>query len=166
MFASSRRRTTPLRESARNAYSPHRYVEMLSATDVERRVIRACKTIRALPDREQRFLSSQPGIWVNFIREKKDSYGATEPLKAKFRPTPFDVSDVLRALSWCRVLESNEFDYIWWRSFDISFGVIADRIGRSDETARQRYRDAILKVWHAANTELWQTDGRLGLPKA
>lgn len=163
-FSSSRRgRNNPLRETARYSYSPHRYVEPLNIRDVERRIIRACKTIRALPDKEQRFLSYQQGIWANYIRDPKESYGVAEELKARFRPTPFDVSDVLRALNWCRSLDRNEFDYIWWRSFDISFGVIAKWIGRSDETARLRYKDAIIRAWHAANTELGETDGRVGL---
>jgi hypothetical protein len=163
MFASNDRRKKPLSETARYGHSPQRYIEPLNVRDVERRINRACKTIRALPDREQRFLSYGQGIWANYIRDAKESYGVEEEVKPRFRPTPFDVSDVLRALSWCRALESNEFDYSWWRSYDISFGVIATWIGRSDETARLRYKDAIIKAWYEANTELRQADGRMEL---
>jgi hypothetical protein len=131
----------------------------LSYRSVEHRVLRACKTIRAVPDREHRFLAGFMGMhstWKQVIREFMDAYASAD-VKVRFRPSPFEVSDCLPALEWCNVLNKNEFRMIWWRSFDnISFGVIAGRIGRSDETARRRYDDAIRKVWWQAITA-WTT---------
>ena len=124
--------------------------ENLSHSAVERRLLRACKTIRAAPDRYVGGLQGgQQPIWRESVREW-DSYG-TEEAKVKFIPTPFDVSDCLTALGWCRVLDRREFKLIWWRSFDnVSFAMIAARIGRSDETARRRFNDAISKCWSRA----------------
>ena len=117
---------------------------------VERRFLRACKTIRALPDRERRFHVVE-SWWPEIVRSAEEAYGYTEATLPRFRPTPFDVSDVLNALAWARPLDKREFRMVWWRSFDLSFGQIGRRIGRSDETARRRYKDAMLKLWGAAN---------------
>ncbi len=125
--------------------------DLITVNDAERRILRACKTVRVVPDREQRFLRySGPAYVKSIVQDFRDAYNSDEA-KNKFRPTPADISDMLTALSWANILAQNEWRYIWWRSFDISFGVIAGRIGRSDETARKRYRDAILKVWYEAN---------------
>jgi len=114
--------------------------------EVERRIDRACKTLRAMPDSEKRFIGlKSQGIWEQVVQEFW-SYGS-EDVKLKFNPTPADVSDYLTALTWVRGLTRSEFNIIWWRSFDVSFSVIAARIGRSDETARRRYDDAIHKAW-------------------
>jgi len=126
------------------------------AEDVERRLLRALKTLRVLPDKDESYLrGGQPAMqdWSFMIRDFMDEYGSEQAKKPRFRPTPFDVSDMLTALSWCRGLTKNELRYIWWRSFDISFKKVALYIGRSDETARKRYRDALLKVWHEANAQ-------------
>lgn len=117
---------------------------------VERRFIRACKTIRALPDLEKRFLRHNNG-WPDFVRDHNDAYGYTEVALPRFRPNPFDVSDVLTALAWGRKLQRNEWKLVELRSFDLSFGQIGRSIRRSDETARRHYRDVMLKVWAEAN---------------
>jgi hypothetical protein len=125
----------------------------LTYRSVEHRVLRACKTLRALPDHERRFLRgpAQGSIW-NQVLDEFAAYNAVEE-HVKFRPKPCDVSDYLVALSWCKTLDKQEFRYIWWRSFDnVSFAVIAARIGRSDETARRRYEDVMRKVWYEAFT--------------
>ena len=125
--------------------------ELLTYRSVERRILRACKTIRSLPDKEAKFLyfTTQNSMWKQTLNEW-EAYGATE-IGLKFRPTPFDVSDCLIALSWLNSLDKPEFRLIWWRSFDnVSFALIAGRIGRSDETARRRYEDAIRKAWNIA----------------
>ena len=134
------------------AYAPN-LPDDLTNRSVEHRVLRACKTLRAIPDKERKFLNgpAQGSIWKQVVQEFW-SYNSEEE-QLKFRPKPFDVSDYLVALSWCTVLEKQEFRYIWWRSFDnVSFSVIAARIGRSDETARRRYEDAMRKVWYEAFT--------------
>lgn len=127
----------------------------LGVQEVERRVLRACKTVRAMPDQEWRYLRAGnpvPPHW-EVVRDFMDAYNPDGDVKMRFRPTPFDVSDMLPALSWCRILTKQDFRFVWWRSFDeVSFKTIAMRIGRSDETARQRYRDVILRVWNEANT--------------
>jgi hypothetical protein len=119
--------------------------------EVERRILRACKTLRALPDPDRRFQWVK-AAWPEVIRSSEDAYGYTDAAMPRFRPSPRDVSDMLLALSWARCLEWKEFRLIWWRSSEVSFGHMAGRIHRSDETARRWYRDATLKVWLAANT--------------
>lgn len=127
-------------------------VPMVNIVDVERRFLRSCKTLRAVPDRERRFHQVE-SCWPEFVREVSEAYGYTEATMPKFRPTPFDVSDMLTALAWARALQDNEFRLAWWRSFDLSFGQISRRIGRSDETARRHYRDVMIKLWTRANAQ-------------
>lgn len=122
----------------------------IDALEVERRIIRACKTVRALPDPEKRFHMVK-GCWPEYLRDAAEAYGYTEATLPRFRPTPFDVSDMLNALAWARGLEPPEWRLVWWRSFNLSFGQIARRIGKSDETARRRYKDVIIKIWSTAN---------------
>jgi hypothetical protein len=53
--------------------------EMLERAIVERRVLRACMTIRSLPDKERRFLYSatQNSLWRETVQEW-DGYGVEE----------------------------------------------------------------------------------------
>ncbi|MFD1330782.1 DUF6362 family protein [Methylopila musalis] len=124
--------------------------EPIAPLDVERRLLRAMMTLRALPDREARFLRVGSG-WPDYVREFMDAYGAVEAIVPRFRPSPADISDCLTALAWARHLQAHEWRVIWWRSFGLSFGVISERIGQSDETARRKYRNVLLDVWKAAN---------------
>lgn len=127
----------------------------LTVKEVENRVERACKTVRSIPDKEEGFLrrGNPSSMSWHIIHDFFDAYSPDGEVRIRFRPTPFDVSDMLTALGWCGCLTKQEFRLLWWRSFDeVSFGVIARRIGRSDETARSWYRDALLKVWYVANT--------------
>lgn len=119
---------------------------------VEKRFLRACKTIRALPDPERRFQKVE-SAWPEFIRSAGEAYGYNEASLPRFRPTPFDVSDMLKALAWARPLQANEFRLALMRSFDLSFGQIGRRIGKSDETARRYYRDVMVKLWAEANAQ-------------
>ena len=124
--------------------------EKISRSEAKDRILTAMKTIRALPDKERRFFvvkSSGP----EYVQEYIDAYASVEAIAPKFRPTPFDVSDCLNALSWLRHLKKSSWQIVWWRSFDISYGQIAEYIGRSDETARKRFEEAITDAWAAAN---------------
>lgn len=123
---------------------------IITVAEAERRILTACRTIRALPDRESKFhwLGT---VWPDTVKSTEYAYGYNEAVMPKFRPTPGDVSDCLNALEWARVLHWTDFRLIWWRSFDVSFGQIALRVYKSDETARRWYRDSILRIWHEAN---------------
>lgn len=119
-------------------------------SDIHDRLMTAMKTLRALPDREKRFFvvkSTSP----DYVHEYIDAYNSVEELMPKFRPTPSEVSDCLVALSWIRHMRKDQWQILWWRSFDLSFGLIAKYIGRSDETARKRFEEAITDAWAAAN---------------
>lgn len=119
-------------------------------SEVEARIMTAMRTLRALPDKERRFFvvkSSSP----DYIHDYIDAYNSVEEIMPKFRPSPSDVSDCLHALSWVRHMPKNTWQILWWRSFELSFGVIAKYIGRSDETARKRFDEAVTDAWIAAN---------------
>lgn len=124
--------------------------ESVSLLDVEARLLRAMQTLRAMPDRERRFFIVKSGH-PSHVQEYIDAYAAAEIKPPRFQPSPADVSDYLRVLSWTRCLDKNAWKIVWWRSFDVSFGKIARYIGRSDETARRRYKEAVVDVWGAAN---------------
>lgn len=124
--------------------------ELLIITDVERRLMRAFKTLRVLPDRD---FVNRKSVWPEVLQSHEDAYGYTEVAMPRFRPTPFDVGDMLNALDWVRGLSKNDCRLLWWRSFDVSFRQIGIRLGRSDETARRRYRDIMIQVWHSANKD-------------
>ncbi len=120
-------------------------------SEVQERILTAMKTLRALPDRERRFFvvkSSSP----DYVREYIDAYDPENDMMPQFQPTPADVSDYLTALSWVRHLDRSVWQILWWRSFDVSFGVIAKFIGRTDETARKRFDNAVTDAWISANT--------------
>lgn len=124
--------------------------ERVSRTQVEDRLMTAMQTIRSIPDRERSFFivkSSSP----DYIRDYMEGYSPENEIVEKFRPTPEQVSDCLVALAWVRHLDKFLWKILWWRSFGVSFGVIAKYIGRSDETARKRYQEAIIDAWAAAN---------------
>lgn len=119
-------------------------------SEVERRLMIAMKTIRAMPDRERRFFiikSSSP----DYIHEYIDAYNSVDEIMPKFRPKPQDIDDCLVALAWIRHLPKKTWQILWWRSFDLSYGLIARYIGRSDETARKRFEEAVTDAWAAAN---------------
>lgn len=118
--------------------------------EVEKRILRACKTLRAIPDPEAKYQVIH-NMWPEVVRSSDDAYGYTEARMPRFRPNPRDISDMLTALAWARALEKREFRLIWWYSCGYSFRSIALRIHRSHETARARYNDALLKVWNCAN---------------
>jgi hypothetical protein len=122
----------------------------ISCPEVEQRLLTACKTIRALPDRDRRLFEVHT-LWPEVVREITDAYGYTEIAYPRFRPSPADVSDCLTALEWARCLERKQFRFIWWRSYGLSFRRIGDHIHRSDESARRYYRDAMLSCWLYAN---------------
>lgn len=122
----------------------------LEFPNIERRLLRACKTLRALPDPERKYQQIH-NCWPDTVRSVEDAYGYTDISFPRFKPSPADVSDMLIALAWVRGLEHDEFKLIWWRSFDVSYRHMGNKLHRSDEFARYKYRDAMLKVWHAAN---------------
>lgn len=119
-------------------------------SEVQSRLMTAMRTVRVLPDKEQRFFvvkSSSP----DYVREYIDAYNSVDDVMPKFRPSPADVSDCLIALSWVRHLGKEQWQILWWRSFELSYGIIAKYIGRSDETARKRFEEAVTDAWCAAN---------------
>ena len=106
------------------------------------------RTLRALPDR--RFFivkSSSP----DYVQEAVTAYAAVESIKPRFQPLTANVSKCLPALAWVRHLDRSAWQILWFRSFELSFGVIGKYIGRSDETARKHCETAITCVWIAAN---------------
>lgn len=125
---------------------------VLMVAEVEKRLLRACKTLRALPDPTRRFQWLKAS-WPEVVRSTEDAYGYTDAAMPKFHPTTHDVTDYLVALSWVRPVNWKEFRLVWWRSFDLSFGQMAVRLNKTDETARRWYRDVILRAWHEANAE-------------
>lgn len=130
---------------------PVKSKERVSRTDVERRLMTAMKTLRAVPDRERRFFivkSSSP----DYVQESVTAYAAVEDIGPRFQPTAAEVSDCLTALSWVRHLDRAAWQMLWWRSCDLSFGVIGKYIGRSDEAARKRFETAVTDAWIAANS--------------
>lgn len=123
---------------------------MIPLGEVEKRILRACQTLRALPDPDARFQQFK-GFWPEVLRSTDDAYGYTEVTHPKFRPTPFDVSDYLNALAWARALERKEWRLIWWKSKGLSFRAIGFRIHKSADTAHRWYYDAIRRLWYSAN---------------
>lgn len=129
----------------------NRVHEAVPMRDVQARVMRAMKTLRALPDREARFLKVG-SAWPSYVQEYMDAYNSVEAIAPRFNPNPFDISDFLRALDWTRHLQNPQWRLLWWRSFDLSFGAIGRRIGQSDETVRRKFRDTMIDVWSVANS--------------
>ena len=129
-------------------YRPARMPDPADDT-IETRVLTALKTLRAVPDPDARFLNQFAGraiSWPETVKEFFEAYGYEGARVGQYRPTHRDVSRMLHDLSWMNGLGAPMFRLIWWRSLDLTFSNIAARIGRSDETARRRYREAIIEV--------------------
>lgn len=135
---------------ARSGRKQQAFADEILITDVERRLMRAFKTLRVLPDPERKFGSGR-SAWPEVLQLREEAYGYTEVSMPRFRPTHFDVGDMLTALDWVRCLTKSDRKLVWWRSFDVSFKQIGLRLGRSDETARRRYRDVMIQIWIEAN---------------
>lgn len=118
--------------------------------DIERRILRACKTIRVLPDSEAKFFQ-YCSLWPIVAHSTEEAYGYDEARLPRFRPTPADVSDCLTALAWARGIPRRQWRLVWWRSLGWGFHHIAARIGRSDQEAKLRYQGVILNLWLTAN---------------
>jgi len=129
---------------------PARYIPPVLIDDVERRVIRACKTIRALPDPDAAFLYASVTLQLPIIHDEWFAFEIDSEERPRFSPTPFDVSDVLVALGWCNDLERRDFKLVWWRSLDWSFRQMGLKLGQHKQTAFRRYRDIMLTVWQEA----------------
>lgn len=125
-------------------------VTEIAITEVQDRIINACKTIRALPDKERRFFQVESG-WPDYVRDASEAYGYDDARMPRFRPSPADVGDCLTALAWARGIAKGEFKLIWMRSYGLAFSTIGRAIGRSDETARRHYKDVLIKLWANAN---------------
>ncbi len=120
---------------------------------IEGRILTALKTLRALPDPDARVLAQFKGqsvSWPEVVREQGQAYGYGEVRAQPFRPSPKDVSRMLDDLAWPQGIDKPLFRILWWRSHDAPFSIIAARIGRSPETARRRYREAIMEVTRRA----------------
>lgn len=124
------------------------FADEILITDVERRIMRAFKTLRVQPHPTR---TGGGSAWPEVLQSREDAYGYTEVAMPRFRPTHFDVGDMLTALDWVRVLTKSDCKLLWWRSFDVSFKQIGLRLGRSDETARRRYKDVMIQIWIEAN---------------
>lgn len=122
----------------------------LSRADVWGKLESAMRTLRAMPDRERRFFAVKSG-YPDFVRDYIDAYASADAIAPRYQPSPQEVSEYLDILAWTRHLEQRDWKLLWWRSFGLSFGIIADYIGRSDETARKRFENALTDVWTAAN---------------
>lgn len=141
------RRTRAHQSGPRVAITPPQAIPTL---EVERRVLRGMSTLRAVPDREKSFMT--PGsAWPNYVQDYLDAYDSVEAAMPRFKPSPADISDYLTALSWVRHLQHHEWRLLWWRSYGLSFGLIGKYIGKSDETARRKYKEIMIDVWCAAN---------------
>lgn len=120
-------------------------------TEIETRLLRACKTLRALPDREKGWQVVR-SLWPVTADDPDMAYGYTAERMPQFNPNRFDVGDYLTALAWLRGSEKSDFRFVWWRSFDLSFGWMSRRLrNMSDESCRRHYRETIRNAWYEAN---------------
>lgn len=130
----------------------------VSIHDVERRIITAFKTLRALPDREAgwlRFKSNYP----DYLREWSDFVGVQHvSIEPQPRPLSKDIDDMHVALGWLvnvpMSIEKRKKDerILILMSLGYSLRQVADRMKvRSPETIRSRKNYLIKCCWGVAN---------------
>jgi hypothetical protein len=130
--------------------------ERVPFPEMKARLLRACRTLRAMPDPTRKFQTLH-NSWPDVVREVSESYGYTEERVPRFRPSPADVTDYLIALEWCRGLDKREFRLVWAMSYGISYHAIGLRLasdrGRpySETRTREMCREVLLKCWANAN---------------
>lgn len=132
-------------------YKPARMPE--DENTFEWRILRALKTLRAVPDPDAKVLGQFRGsavCWPDVVREEQEAYGYEAARARRFRPTPKDISRMLGDLAWLNGIGKQHFKILWLRSLDLPFSIIGLRLNKSDETARRWYREAIMEVTKAA----------------
>lgn len=124
---------------------------LIEPADVERRLLRGLKTLRQQPDREREWLRVKSG-WPDVVQDAPDQAALNEQLSqpAPFRPTPFDVSDYLTALSWLGPLKPLWRRVIILRSHDFAWRDVGDRLCVTGETAGYHYRQGMAAAWIVA----------------
>lgn len=116
--------------------------------EVETRIHRAIKTLYAVPDRDARYRQRLKSYWP----ETFDPLDYPKALMSgRFSPTPKDIDRYLDDLEWLRALDSRDAKIIFGYVGGASFGRMAAWFGRSDETVRRWYRDAMKRLWARAN---------------
>jgi hypothetical protein len=108
-------------------------------------VERSILTLRALPDRDARFLANTGSGLPRPVRDASESYGWQETRPPRFQPTPRDVSRYLEVLGWLTWLERVYGDedgckVIVLTALKVPMWKIAQRMGCSDRTI-SRWRD-------------------------
>ncbi len=120
----------------------------LTIEEVERRVLRALKTLDAVADPDARFRAPPRSAWPDWIRD----YHATHdpellrsaiPKPARFQPSPEDIDDMLPVLAWIPAGLKHRIWLLRCRAHGVSFQSISDRRGYSREFWRKAYREII-----------------------
>jgi hypothetical protein len=121
--------------------------------EIWRRIVRALEVDKALGDREAGWL--KVGSWWPATRPGPGDY----PPEAvtRDRPKPSEVTDYLVVMPWLARLEREDtargveprerhLRVLRLRAYGLSFRSVGDKIGRSEDTARKRWGDALRLV--------------------
>jgi hypothetical protein len=133
---------------------------------VERRVLRAIRTLGVLRDRELDWLRVK-ACWPSTLVEWADLLARAEnpdleERPVRFEPTRADLGDYLLALSWFARLQGSrrigrglkaEQRIVHMVAYEWSFEAIGREIGQHHDAIRNRYRKAIQQCWRSANAE-------------
>lgn len=117
------------------------------ADAIERRLLRALATDRALPDRERSRLRVRSG-WPETCPGPGDY-----PPEAvtRFRPTKADLDDYLVVMGWFVRLDALERRACWLRARGATWKTMGAELDCHERTARQRYRAAVTRLGRIAS---------------
>lgn len=150
----------------------------ISIADVERRILRAVRTLKCVRDRDKAFLSagsrsSMPAYkveWSDLVARAE--LQEPEPgLAAPFFPTRADIGDYLTALDWVAGLArlpskraprakrrvTSEFPsatdqlILFLIAFEFSFAAVGRKINKNEFEVKRRYRAILDDCWRIAN---------------
>lgn len=136
----------------------HAKYNIIDPVEVEERLMRAHKTLWAMPDLNYHLSQSSMPEYLDPL--DPEYMAKLQARFERFKPSPFDVSDCLIALGWLIGMQPNEKKIIEMVAEDMEFKQIAEVIGRDVRTAKNRYRNAISNAWLYASIEKEKTANR------
>ena len=125
---------------------------------LEERLHEAIRTLRALPDRERKWIHAAGARWPDTLREVADvlalalervqqGKSAFESMRGpRYTPSKEAIDRMDEALDWLRVLDKDQLRILTLRAFGMSWERIGWRFRKSDRTMQRWYRDALETV--------------------
>lgn len=138
--AEDRRRTI---RPSRVAPGPLTARDVEQRTQIEKRLLRGIRTLRAVPDRERAWFR-QRTAWPEYVLDYPHEANTS------FKPSRSDLADYLTACGWWAGLDSTDRTIVEMHARGDSLEFIAWQMRLTDDCCRNRYENAVSLCWRRA----------------